>query len=132
MEIVRRLLEDAQATSRGADPPHFFADAARDFEWIPAAEMPGREIHVGTRGYRDFIRQWTEDFESWSFEVDKLVEAPDGRVVMLANQVGVGKSSGARVELYFAVVYEISDGLVRRARAFVDPEDALRHAGLTA
>ena len=46
------------------------------------------------------------------------------------HQAGTGRGSGAHVELYFAVVFEVRDGQAARARAFLDPADALRQAGV--
>jgi ketosteroid isomerase-like protein len=129
-EIVRGLFAGLHAFLEGTDPDDAFSGTTPDFEWVPAEEVPGHSTHRGSAGFAEFIREWVKDFETWTFDLERLEEAPDGRVVALAYQKGTGKTSGAPVELHFGVVFEFEDGLARRARAFLDPADALRYAGV--
>ena len=74
---------------------------------------------------------WTEDFDSWSLEVEQLIDAGDDRVVGLLRQWATGKGSRVPVELQFAVVYELEAGRIVRSRAYLDPADALEAVGLS-
>ena len=76
------------------------------------------------------MRIWTEDFEDWSMEHERLIEAPDNRVVALTLQRATGKVSGVPVELHFGQVFEIEDGRILRMRNFPDFVQALEAAGL--
>jgi hypothetical protein len=38
------------------------------------------------------------EFDEYSFEVDRLIDPGDDRVVVIAHQRGVGKGSGAPIE----------------------------------
>jgi hypothetical protein len=64
------------------------------------------------------MRIWTEDFEGWSIEFERLIDAPDNRVVALVHQWATGKGSGVPVELHFGQVYEVEDGRVIRIRNY--------------
>ena len=73
------------------------------------------------------MRTWTEDFEDWSVELERVVDAGHDRVV---HQRGIGKGSGASVELHQGMVWEFKDRRVIRIRNFIEPNEALEAAGL--
>jgi hypothetical protein len=77
------------------------------------------------------MRIWTEDSEDWSVELERLIDAGDDRVVGLFHQRGIGKGSGAPVELHQGLVYELERGRVIRMRNYIDPAEALEAAGLS-
>ena len=76
------------------------------------------------------MRTWTEDFEDFSIELERVIDAGDDRVVGLFRQTATGKGSGAPVELHTGLVYELEDGRIIRMRNFLDPAEALEAAGL--
>jgi ketosteroid isomerase-like protein len=148
LEIVRRLFEAFQARFESfqvalerddpglatALPDDFESELgalADDFEWIPVAEIPGPSSYRGLEGFVQFMRTWTEDFERWSFVLERLVEADDDRVVAMVHQWGLGKGSGAPVELHFATVFELEDGRVTRMQNYLHPAGALEAVGLS-
>ena len=77
------------------------------------------------------MRIWTEDFEDWSVELERAIDAGEDRVVAVFHQRAIGKASRAPVELHQGMVYELEDGRVIRMRNYVDPADALKAVGLT-
>ena len=132
VEIVRRITEAAARELERGDPGGAAAfdseTVADDFEWI----LPdGVQSHRGPDGIRKFMRTWTEDFEDWSFEIERLIAAPDDRVVVLSRQWGTGKGSGVPVEWHLGQVWELEDGRVTRIRNFLEPAEALEAAGLS-
>ena len=75
-----------------------------------------------------FIRTWTADFEGWSQQVERLIDADD-RVIALTRQSAVGEGSRARVELELGQVYEFEEGRLIRVRFYLGYADALEAAG---
>lgn len=132
VEIVRRMLEAWRLGIERNDPAAVFESGtvAPDLEWIPSRGFPGPSIYRSREGVVEYFRTWTEDFDGWSFEVERLIEAPGDRVVALIHQTATGKGSGASVEMDAGFVYELEGGQVIRIRNYVDPAEALEAAGL--
>jgi ketosteroid isomerase-like protein len=133
VEIVRRLFEAFQDGFQRGDPGAVFDSGllAADLEWRPFPGFPGPHSYRGRDGFVEFWRTWTEDFEGWSVENERLIDAPDERIVALVHQSATGKESGVPVELHFGMVYELDDGRVTRIRNYPDPAQALEAAGLS-
>jgi ketosteroid isomerase-like protein len=77
-----------------------------------------------------FMRTWTEDFEDWSFRVERLIDAGENRVVALTHQSGTGKGSRVPVDLHHGGVFELEDGRITRLRIYGTTKEALEAAGL--
>ena len=141
MKIVRRLsgvLQAGLARRHGADvdweaiAADFESEAiATDIELIPARELSGPRSYRGRDGIVEFMRTWTEDFDDWSIEDERLIDAPGDRVVALASQTAIGKGSSVPVELRYGMVFELEDGQVIRIRNYLDPNEALEAAGVS-
>jgi ketosteroid isomerase-like protein len=133
VEIVRMGFEEFRVGLARGDPGAMFDSGllAPDFEWIVAPNTPGLQpVYRGREGFVDFMRTWTEDFE-WSIDLERVIDAGNDRVVAVFQQQATGKASGAGVELHMALLYELENGRVIRARNFLDPDDALEAAGLS-
>lgn len=46
-----------------------------DAELVPARELAG-VTYRGRDGFIEFMRSWTEDFEDWTIELDRAIDAP--------------------------------------------------------
>lgn len=130
VEIVRAVFEGMDAARDGRDPGAAFEPLAEDFETIPAAEVLGVRTYRGLDGYAEFLRTWTEPFESWTLRLERAIAAGDDRVVARGHQSGVGKGSGVPVELTFGMVYGFRDDRLASVQLFTDPVDALAAVGL--
>jgi ketosteroid isomerase-like protein len=142
LEIVRRTTDAMQmALERygpGADvdveavAAEFNAESlfAPDMELIPDRNVPDVESYRGLAGLAEFTRTWTENFEDWSNEYERFIDAPDDRVVALGRQSGTGRGSGLPVEMRYGMVFELKDRRVVRLRLFLDPAEALEAAGV--
>ncbi len=133
VEIVERIVAAFQEGMEKGDPGAVLDTGAlaSDFEWVPDPELAGFTPSRGREGFVEFMRTWTEDFESWSLQLERLIDAHEDRVVALALQTALGKGSGVPVELHFGQVYEFENGQVVRIRTFTDPAKALEAAGLS-
>jgi ketosteroid isomerase-like protein len=133
VEIVRRAHVAFQdGWSRGNPAAAFDAGlVAPEFEWLVPAETPGlRRSYRGREEWAEFLETWTGDFE-WALELERLIDAGDGRVVVLSLQRATGKASGVPVELRMGGIWTVKGGQVIRAENFLEPADALRAAGLS-
>jgi ketosteroid isomerase-like protein len=133
VEIVRRGLETLrEALERRDFDSVFDADVvADDVEWIPTRSFPGTNSYRGRHAVGEYMRTWAEEFDHLTFDIERLIDAPDDRVVALVHQRASGQGSGVPVEMDLAAVYDLKHGRVIRIRNYLDPADALEAAGLS-
>jgi ketosteroid isomerase-like protein len=133
VEIVRQVLDAFQEGLERGDLGAAFDTAmvAADAEWIPGRGFPGPRGYRGREGFIEFMRGWTEDFEGWSNQVERLIDAGNDRVVGVFRQSATGKESGVPVEVRLATIYELEGGQIVRMRIYLDPTEALEAAGLS-
>ena len=130
-------------TSRGADLVRELAAAinAGDFEYLTRVMDPDVVQH-GTRGGIDqdrivrgreaVLAYWEEVGEAWesqTFEPERIIEAGDV-IVVLWHETARIRDSDLEVESGTASVIKVHDGKVVELRGYMDPEEALRAAGL--
>ncbi len=104
---------------------------SEDLEWIPTARFPGPAVYRGREGFVEFMQTWIGSFADWSFRIERLIDAGDDQVVVLAHQRATGKGSGVPVELHLGQVQELEDGRVIRVRNYLEHSEALEAAGLS-
>jgi ketosteroid isomerase-like protein len=103
--------------------PEFVWDMSHFSGW------PEEQTYDGAEGTRAFLGAWVEPWDDWSIEVESLQEAGD-RVLATLRQSGVSKSTGVRLEMAFAQVWTLRDGLETRMEMYSDPTEARRALGL--
>jgi ketosteroid isomerase-like protein len=91
--------------------------------------MGVREYYEGAEGIRRFLQDWTEAFEEWQIEVEALHDAGE-KVVAVCRQLARSRTSGAPVDMRFAQVFTLRDGLETRMEMYADPDEALKAVGL--
>jgi ketosteroid isomerase-like protein len=92
---------------------------------------PEQQVYEGIDGVQAFLREWMGAWEDWELEVEALLDAGD-MVVALVHQRGRSKAAGMPVEMSFAQVWTVRDGLQTRMDMYSDREEALKAAGLEA
>ena len=126
VEVVRRAWQHFVST-------HGFAEelAAPDFVWDMSSfrDWPEQPYYEGIEGMYAFNRDWLEPFEDLEFVVEGYHEAGDD-VVTVVRQHGRARASGVRVEMRYAVVTFVRDGLLARAKVYAEPGEALKAVGL--
>jgi ketosteroid isomerase-like protein len=118
-----------------------FADAITEREVEAALELCHPEIEffsllaqLEASPFRGFagIRRYFEDIEAtwdeWRVDVEHLLAAPDGRVVIVMSTHMRGVGSGLPFAERVANVWEFKDEKLWRATLYRDPADALRAA----
>ena len=120
IEIVARAYGafndlDAEALVALSDP---------EIEFGTSAAAPGG-TYRGHTGIRRYVKEIEGAFgHSWDAEIDRIADAGDDRVILIARVFGQGKA-GEPLELHVAHVWELRDGKLLRGTVYLDPEAAL-------
>ena len=97
-----------------------------DVEW--STPHPGADVHG-----REELLAFLQELHGRVVRVQQRARGdpvlPDGRLLVLFNEVGLGRSSGVRTELNPGALVEIRDGLIYRYEG-MERDEALRAAGL--
>jgi ketosteroid isomerase-like protein len=110
----------------------------RDFDSMlahadPEFEVHDRDrtglVHRGHEGWRSFIREWMETWDTYTVDVQEIERSGDNVFVHLM-QSGVGRESGIEFREAFSQVLSFRDEKVVRFAIFVDRAEAERAAGL--
>jgi ketosteroid isomerase-like protein len=75
------------------------------------------------------IGQWLAMFDDWHEEIEEITGSGDS-VCVIAIQSGRGKDSGIETRSRYAVLYEVRDGAITGMKLYLDPDEALKDAGL--
>ena len=120
IEIVDRAYQafkdlDAEALVAVSDP---------EIEFGTSAAAPGG-TYRGHTGIRRYVKEIEGAFgHRWDAEIDRIADAGDDRVILIARVFGQGKA-GEPLELHVAHVWELRDGKLLRGTVYLDPEAAL-------
>ena len=120
LEVVQAAYEAFQRQ----DAEALIALSRPDIEFGGSAAAPDNLY----RGH-DGIRKYMADIEGaygheWNAEVERIAEAGQDRVVIVARIFGPGKG-GLPLDLHLAHVWELEDGKLRRGTVYLDPHEAL-------
>jgi len=133
VEIVRSLLEPF-ANVNVADVD-WGAEAIRDA--VRTVHTPDVELRtlasglgtgVGTHysgldGAVRYLQEWLEPFSEYQIDNRDYIDAGDC-VLVPSRQWGVGRASGARVEIELTTLYELRDGRIARIHQYDSLEEA--------
>jgi len=122
IDVVRRGWEHFLATGEPSEElaaPGFVWDMSTFHGW------PEQPRYEGTDGTRAFLRDWTSAFEDWRIEVESYRDAGE-KVITICRQHGVARASGLPVDMRFAMVFTLSDGLETHMEMYADPAEALK------
>lgn len=129
LELYR---EGIEAWSRG-DRDFVLERITDDFEFHAARLFPGiRPVYQGREGLIDFWETFiVEPWAELSITIDRSELLADGRMLALLTFRGIGKGSGAEVEVRYAHLARFREGLLERIDGYGDWDEALRAAGLS-
>jgi ketosteroid isomerase-like protein len=126
VELVRRAWEhfiSTQVVPEELLAPDFVWDMSPFGGWL---EQP---YYEGVEGVQAFLHDWSEPFDDLEYVVEGYHDVGDD-VVTVLRQHGRAKASGVRVEMHYAVVTSVRDGLQTRAKVYAEPGEALKAVGL--
>jgi ketosteroid isomerase-like protein len=128
VEVIRGLVDAWNHGNREG----WLAPSHPDIEWSSAVlrQVEGADAAV-YRGRAEIGKFWDEWHELWTLEIEASeIRDLGDTVLVLALLRTQGKSSGVEVERSIGYVFQFEDGLVRRATAYMTPEEAIEAAGL--
>jgi ketosteroid isomerase-like protein len=80
--------------------------------------------------FLEFRAAWMEPYDDFIYEPKEILDAGANRVVVMLYQRGKPHGSDSWVEMDYAIVYTVEEGLISRADFYAPPEKALEAAGL--
>jgi len=141
VELVRRLLgpfeqgdlsplfrDDAISASITAASAPLFTP---DFECVFVREDVGRAAYAGLDGLRAAWLDWLMPWESYHGVVEDVIDAHEGRVLVLTRDHARPKGSDAEVYFSGAPVWTVRDGKVARIEFYWNRAEGLAAAGLS-
>ncbi len=127
VEVVRKLYElFASRDVAAAFPDH--ADPNLELR-VPPLYPDTPEVFRGREGVESWIQMIDDAWAEWRFEPERYLDA-GSIVVVLAQLIAEGESSGIHLEREVAHVWTLDNGRATSIRVYLDPAEALEAAGL--
>jgi ketosteroid isomerase-like protein len=108
----------------------FVPDGVFETRDLPESWGPSGELH-GIDEFLDFRASWMESFDDWSYSAEKILDAGGSQVVATFKQRGKLRGSDDWVEMRYAIVYTVEEGMIMAARMYLNREEGLEAAGLS-
>lgn len=96
-----------------------------------ASERPDGRLWHGRAGVRHAMLEWSDVWEDWQVEVERYLDAGEGRVLVMWHERGRGRESGVPMQQRGANLMTVRDGRIVHVRMFVHQDAALEAAGLS-
>ena len=128
VEVVRRGWE----AWIGGDVDALFEIFHPAVEWDTTnyEGWPEDEVYRGHDGLRRFFEEWRASWDRYETGVEEYIDAGGDRVLVLCWQRGFGSDSQVPVQMEYAQLCAVQDGLVRRMDVYSDRSEALEAVGL--
>ena len=122
-ERVQKWIDDKQLVRE------YYAD---DFVWdMSAADWPGPDHYHGVEGMEEFLRDWIQAWDDWTYEIEDVLETPDGRAAVIGIQRGVNRAAGVPVEMRMVQVWSLNEeGRATRMKMYTHADTGLAELGL--
>jgi ketosteroid isomerase-like protein len=124
VDVIRRGYEHFRTSGEVRAHPELVWDVTK-LGW------PGQQIYAGPEGANRFNAEWADAWDDWELEVEDYLDAGGPVVVVIVNQRGRSKATGVPVDMRFAQVWWLRDGLAFRMQMYANVDEALQAAGLT-
>ena len=98
-----------------------------DVEW-DGTNLPDGQIGHGHEAILDHIRRWSDEWDDWTVEVERVIDAGGEHVVLFMRERGQS-NSGVKMDERHAELYTFRNGKVVRRQGFSDPDEALEAVG---
>jgi ketosteroid isomerase-like protein len=126
-DIIPLYRDDAISAAMTAAAAPFFTP---DFECVFVRADVGRAAYSGLDGLRAAWLDWLSPWESYFAGVEDVIDAGDGRVVVLTRDRACPKGASAEVTFLGAPVWTVRDGKVSCIEFYWDRAEGLAAAGL--
>ena len=128
MEGVEDFLSGGYRAFNRGDIDTLEAMMVEDFVWNEADEVPGRKLCESREEFSAYMRGFDRLWEEFAFEPLGYEQIGPEQVIATVRGRGIGRASGAEVELVIHHVWTVRDGKVIRMDAFLDGREAHEHA----
>ena len=126
VEIVRRMYDAFHAGDASGALSYFDAAVLVD----TGSARPDLSIGRGRKYLGELVGSWAATWDGWRDEVAEVRDLGH-RVLVVSVQRGRGKGSGIEVELRYAILYEVANGVIVSVRMYGTVAEALEAAGLS-
>ena len=123
-------VDTIQGALAASSPGALLAILDESVEWDYVGAFPEIQTAHGPAEVREFLREWSEAFDDFSFQAEEMVDAGDS-VVVEVRQSGRGKETGAQVESHAWQVFTLRNGKVVHCRGYDTKAQALEAAGVS-
>jgi ketosteroid isomerase-like protein len=128
LQLVRRgwdawFRRDVDAMAEDWDPDVIWS--TEHFHNWPESSYRGPE------GIQRFLSQWLDVWGDYEVTVEKILAAPDGRIVSLIRHRGKGHTSGIPMDLPMAQIITIRNDKIVHFDNYDNRAEALEAAGLS-
>ena len=128
VEIAARWYEPAGSKSGLLDAmPRTMMLCHPEVEWTVPEDGT---TYRGRDGVRRRLEDWLASFETFRYDIERIVDCGGDDVLVVATEVASGAISGAEVRSTNYELLTIRDGVIVRIREFYDEGTALEAAGL--
>jgi ketosteroid isomerase-like protein len=101
-----------------------------DFECVFVRADVGRSTYPGVDGLRAAWLDWLEPWDSYHAEIEDVIDAGAGRVVVLTRDHARPKGASAEVDFLGAPIWTVRDGKIARIEFYFNRAEGLAAAGL--
>jgi ketosteroid isomerase-like protein len=77
------------------------------------------DVYYGPDGYCRAMEEWAGAWRNWRVEVEDVIEVAANKVLVTARHTGEGRSSGAELEQWGAVLYTFRRGKILRVDGYL-------------
>lgn len=127
IDVVRGMLAAYRSGAPEQALAYFHPDVAYDTTLRP----DGRVWH-GRDGVQRALFEWTSAWDEFEMHVERCIEAPDDRVLVLWRERGRAKGSGVTVSEDGVSVFTLEAGLIVSVVVHLDRRAVLDEAGVRA
>jgi hypothetical protein len=121
------LIHDLNVAFNAGEDWSRFYDAEAELHTPP--EWLDQSVYRGHDGLREVLRLWTESFDEYHWEEERLIDGPDA-VVGLYYQRGRIKGVDSWIEQPIGCVWRFRGDLIARLDVFFTWEAAIEAAGV--
>ena len=125
-ERARRF---ADAVTR-RDPDAAIAECDPEVEFVSVLAALEPTAFRGAAGIREYFKVVASAWKEWRVVLDRVEEAPDGRVAVAMTTHMRGRDSDAQLAQGIGHLWELRDGKLFRVTPSRDPAEPFRIAGL--
>ena len=94
-------------------------------------DIPGADVYIGPDGFRKWISEWSESWDTWTLEDMEYRSVSKDKVLLLQRMKATGRTSGLEIDRLDGVVYTLAGGSIARIDYFNSPQQALEAVGLS-